>query len=77
MAAGLGMTPEEWEGLRAQVDDSFWVLRVIGTEYYYATIIHLMTMYYRIPSASKRSRRVLMWCTQVVYLVSVKMLNFR
>jgi isopenicillin N synthase-like dioxygenase len=30
MAAGLGMTPEEWEELRAQVDDSFWVLRVIG-----------------------------------------------
>ncbi|KAG5652963.1 hypothetical protein H0H81_002861 [Sphagnurus paluster] len=27
---GLGMTPEEWAGLRAQVDDSFWVMRVIG-----------------------------------------------
>lgn len=30
MAQGLGMTPEEWAGLRAQVDDSFWVMRVIG-----------------------------------------------
>lgn len=30
MAAGLGMTPAEWDDLRAQVDDSFWVLRVIG-----------------------------------------------
>lgn len=30
MANGLGMTPEEWEGLRAQVDRSFWVMRVIG-----------------------------------------------
>jgi hypothetical protein len=24
------MTPEEWEGLKAQVDDSFWVMRIIG-----------------------------------------------
>ncbi|KAG6816809.1 hypothetical protein H0H87_002778 [Tephrocybe sp. NHM501043] len=30
MAQGLGMTEEEWIGLRAQVDDSFWVMRVIG-----------------------------------------------
>ncbi|KAL1748418.1 hypothetical protein HDZ31DRAFT_29767 [Schizophyllum fasciatum] len=30
MAVGLGMTEEEWQGLRAQVDDSFWVMRVIG-----------------------------------------------
>jgi len=30
MASGLGMTSEEWQGLRAQVDDSFWVMRVIG-----------------------------------------------
>ncbi|KAF5377963.1 hypothetical protein D9615_006707 [Tricholomella constricta] len=30
MAQGLGMTPEEWEDLRKQVDDSFWVMRVIG-----------------------------------------------
>jgi len=30
MAVGLGMTSEEWLDLRAQVDDSFWVMRVIG-----------------------------------------------
>jgi len=30
MAAGLGMDPEEWEVLRAQVDDPFWVMRIIG-----------------------------------------------
>ncbi|KAG6852785.1 hypothetical protein C0991_009122 [Blastosporella zonata] len=30
MAQGLGMTEEEWLGLRAQVDDSFWVMRIIG-----------------------------------------------
>ncbi|KAJ7250880.1 Clavaminate synthase-like protein [Mycena haematopus] len=30
MALGLGMTPDEWEELRGQVDDSFWVMRAIG-----------------------------------------------
>jgi len=30
MAVGLGMSPEEWEELRSQVDDSFWYMRVIG-----------------------------------------------
>ncbi|CAA7261398.1 unnamed protein product [Cyclocybe aegerita] len=30
MSAGLGMTREEWTELRNQVDDSFWVMRVIG-----------------------------------------------
>lgn len=30
MAVGLGMTEEEWQDLRGQVDDSFWVMRVIG-----------------------------------------------
>lgn len=30
MAAGLGASAEEWNELKAQVDDSFWVLRVIG-----------------------------------------------
>lgn len=34
MAGGLGMTPEEWSELRAQVDDSFWVLRIIGSFIY-------------------------------------------
>lgn len=31
MSIGLGMTRDEWEDLRSQVDDSFWVMRVIGT----------------------------------------------
>ena len=31
MSVGLGMTPDEWEALKAQVDDSFWVMRIIGT----------------------------------------------
>ena len=30
MAVGLGMTDAEWEDLKALVDDSFWVLRIIG-----------------------------------------------
>ncbi|KAF9013417.1 hypothetical protein BDQ17DRAFT_1231904 [Cyathus striatus] len=30
MANGLGMTREEWQELRGQVDDSFWVMRIIG-----------------------------------------------
>ena len=30
MAKGLGMTNAEWEALKAQIDDSFWVLRAIG-----------------------------------------------
>ena len=30
MAMGLGMTNAEWEDLKAQIDDSFWVLRIIG-----------------------------------------------
>ncbi|KAJ6508798.1 Clavaminate synthase-like protein [Mycena sanguinolenta] len=30
MALGLGMTLDEWKELRAQVDDSFWVMRAIG-----------------------------------------------
>ena len=30
MAMGLGMSQEEWHELRGQVDDSFWVMRVIG-----------------------------------------------
>lgn len=30
MAMGLGMTDVEWEDLKSQVDDSFWVMRIIG-----------------------------------------------
>ena len=31
MAVGLGVTPEEWEQLKGNVDDSFWVMRIIGS----------------------------------------------
>ena len=31
MAYGLGMDAGEWHELRAQVDDSFWVMRIIGS----------------------------------------------
>ncbi len=31
MADGLGMSQSEWEDLRGLTDDSFWVMRVIGT----------------------------------------------
>jgi len=30
MADGLGLNDDEWKELRAQVDDNFWVMRVIG-----------------------------------------------
>jgi len=30
MADGLGMSEGEWEGLRGMVDDTFWVMRLIG-----------------------------------------------
>jgi hypothetical protein len=30
MAVGLGMTAEEWKELKSQVNESFWVMRVIG-----------------------------------------------
>ena len=35
---GLGMTEAEWEDLKAQVDDSFWVLRIIGFKLLAASI---------------------------------------
>ncbi|KAJ8473332.1 hypothetical protein ONZ51_g7936 [Trametes cubensis] len=31
MATGLGLTPEEWTDLRSKIDDSFWVMRIIGS----------------------------------------------
>jgi hypothetical protein len=30
MAHGLGMSNDEWLELRKKIDDSFWVMRVIG-----------------------------------------------
>jgi hypothetical protein len=32
MAEGLGMISEEWEALKSKVDDSFWVMRIIGPQ---------------------------------------------
>ena len=32
MAMGLGMTSEEWLNLKGKVDDSFWVMRIIGQD---------------------------------------------
>lgn len=36
MSFGLGMSREEWSDLRAKVDDSFWVMRIIGRQRPYA-----------------------------------------
>jgi hypothetical protein len=41
MSIGLGMTREEWLELRSQVDDSFWVMRVIGLLVFSSNIIYL------------------------------------
>jgi hypothetical protein len=30
LSVGLGMTVTEWQDLRSRMDDSFWVMRVIG-----------------------------------------------
>lgn len=38
MAYGLGMNAEEWQELRAQVDDSFWVMRIIGSFRYHVQV---------------------------------------
>lgn len=32
MSVGLGMTRKEWEELKGKVDDSFWVMRIIGED---------------------------------------------
>ena len=32
MAQGLGLTASEWEDLKSKVDDSFWVMRIIGMD---------------------------------------------
>lgn len=34
MADGLGMSEDEWMELRGMVDESFWVMRVIGKLYH-------------------------------------------
>lgn len=54
MAAGLGMTADEWEGLRSQVDDSFWVMRIIGTIVVISALVKVES-WLRIPTLAKRS----------------------
>ena len=72
MATGLGMTPEEWAELRSKVDDSFWVMRIIGiailTIYDDRT---LLTARRRIPSPSERLRWLLVRGTQRLRLSDV------
>ena len=42
---GLGMTDAEWEDLKSQVDDSFWVMRMIGLlAVLFCTFTHLLTL---------------------------------
>jgi len=45
MAVGLGMTLEEWKDLRNQVDDSFWVMRVIGSPLFLACTTIIFAAY--------------------------------
>lgn len=54
MAAGLGMTADEWEGLRSQVDDSFWVMRLIGRKAVFPGLLKI-ERYSRLPTIAKRS----------------------
>lgn len=39
MAAGLGVTSEEWEELKGSIDNSFWVLRVIGSPFFLPIVV--------------------------------------
>ena len=72
MATGLGMTPEEWAELWSKVDDSFWVMRIIGiavlTIYDDRT---LLTVRRRIPSPSERLRWLLVRGAQRLWLPDV------
>lgn len=62
MAYGLGMDEEEWQELRAQVDDSFWIMRIIGSslttfQYPYGTVRLGEILSYqlcRLPAPSRR-----------------------
>lgn len=40
---GLGMTDAEWEDLKAKVDDSFWVMRIIGLSAVLRCSIYVLT----------------------------------
>jgi len=53
MAEGLGMTKEEWRELRNQVDDSFWVMRVIGKFCTLSSDSFSSSFLHRVPSTSE------------------------
>jgi hypothetical protein len=62
MAIGLGMTPDEWQELRNQVDDSFWVMRAIGvflTQWYHTR----SQLDHRLSAAAGRQRWLFLWST--------------
>lgn len=67
MAIGLGMESDEWEELKGKVDDSFWVMRVIGLFIPPSSRINFTNsiLCCRLSPAAQRLRRLLMWCTQV------------
>lgn len=50
MADGLGLSAEEQEGLLNQVNDSFWVMRVIGE---FSTNSHQSISSGRLPTAAR------------------------
>ena len=65
MAMGLRMTNAEWEDLKAQVDDSFWVLRIIGL-LGYATISRVLNLKFAmIPPLPRRRLWIFLWRPQV------------
>jgi hypothetical protein len=66
MSVGLGMTSEEWEQLKSQVDDSFWVMRIIGTVMMYKICMSvLMVSLDRLSVPAQRLRGILMRGSQV------------
>ena len=67
MSVGLGMTPDEWQELRSKVDDSFWVMRIIGIilNTIYALTLLPLTVINRLSTIAERLRWILLWCTQV------------
>lgn len=54
------MTSEEWEDLKSQVDDSFWVMRIIGqsqciTPYILSEAAYQLQVIRRYPTTTKAS----------------------
>lgn len=53
MAVGLGMSQDEWKDMRSKVDNSFWVMRIIGMQGFdfnifsrYRTTLQVIHLYY-------------------------------